>query len=81
MNLIYMNVKERAVILEGLRKEYPTGAKVELVEMNDPYTKLPKGLKGTVSHVDDAGTIFVNWENGSRLGVAYGHDKVRRIEE
>jgi len=76
-----MNSKERAVILEGLRNEYPTGTKVELVEMNDPYTKLPKGLKGIVSHVDDAGTIFVRWENGSGLGVAYGYDKVRKIEE
>ena len=66
-------------VVESLRKEYPEGTRVELVRMNDMYTKLKQGDKGTVCYVDDAGTIFVRWDNGSGLGVAYGEDSCRKI--
>ena len=62
-----------------LRKTYPAGTRVELVSMNDPYTKLMPGEQGTVQFIDDIGTIFVNWDCGSGLGVAYGEDTIRRI--
>ena len=62
-----------------LRLRYPKGCRVELVYMEDPYTTLRSGAKGTVSLVDDIGTIFVDWEDGSHLGVAYGVDRVRKI--
>ena len=65
--------------LERLRKIYPAGTRVELVYMDDPYTKLPQGLKGTVKVIDDMGTIFVAWDNGSNLGVVYGVDSIRTI--
>lgn len=65
--------------VERLRKMYPRGTRVELVSMNDPYTKLAPGDQGNVQFVDDAGTIFVNWDCGSGLGVAYGEDTIRKI--
>ena len=68
-------------IVDELRKEYPAGTRVELMEMNDPYRAMPRGLKGTVTMVDDTGTIFVDWDNGSSLGVLYGVDSCRRIEK
>ena len=37
------------------------------------------GEQGTVQFVDDIGTIFVNWDCGSNLGVAYGEDIIRKI--
>lgn len=67
-------------IVERLRKEYPVGAKVELIHMNDPYRAMPVGIKGEVTGVDDIGTIHVSWENGCHLGVAYGEDSCKRIE-
>lgn len=67
-------------IVERLRAEYPEGTRVELVRMNDDYTKLRPGDKGTVRYVDDAGTIFVRWDCGSGLGVAYGEDSCRKID-
>lgn len=66
-------------IVEQLRKSYPQGTRVELINMNDPYTKLKPGDRGTVSMVDDTGTIFVNWDCGSVLGVVYGEDHIRKI--
>lgn len=68
-------------IVEKIRKRYPAGTRVELLEMNDPYRVMPKGLKGTVTWVDDTGTIGVDWDNGSSLGVVYGIDQCRVIDE
>lgn len=62
-----------------VREAYPPGCRVELVSMSDPYTKLRPGDCGSVDHVDDIGTVFVNWDSGSRLGVAYGVDSIRRL--
>ena len=68
--------------LEQLRKEYPIGTRVELIHMDDPYNKkLVPGCKGTVRWVDDWGTIHVNWECGSGLGVVYDEDACRKVVE
>ena len=61
--------------LEMIRKNYPVGARVELIHMEDPYNrKLVPGCRGTVQHVDDIGTIHVAWDCGSSLGVVHGED-------
>lgn len=68
-----------AAEVERLRKQYPTGTRVELAEMDDPQAP-PVGTKGTVYGVDDIGSILVNWDNGSGLNVAFGVDRVRKVE-
>lgn len=65
--------------IERLRKIYPAGTRIELVSMDDPYTKLVPGDQGTVEFVDDIGTIHVRWDCSSSLGVAYGEDAIRKI--
>ena len=67
-------------IVERLRKQSPRGTRVELISMNDPFTKLKPGDRGTVSMVDSIGTVFVDWDYGSGLGVAYGEDHIRKID-
>ena len=64
--------------VEIIKRNYPAGARIELIRMDDPQAP-PKGTKGTVICVDDAGDILVNWDNGSGLNVVYGVDIVRRI--
>ncbi len=66
------------VVVESLRKRYPTGARVELLEMND-FQAPPIGTQGTVIGVDDIGSIMVRWDNGSGLSVADGVDRVRIV--
>ncbi len=39
----------------------------------------PPGTRGTVDDVDDIGTIFPKWDNGSGLGLVYGEDRFRRL--
>ncbi len=66
--------------VERLRREYPAGCRVELVEMDDPQAP-PIGTQGTVKGVDDIGSIMVKWDNGCGLSVAYGADRCRRVDE
>ncbi len=70
----------RDCLVAQIKKDYPSGTKVVLDEMNDPYTKMPTGLKGEVSHVDDIGTVHVKWENGSSLGVVLSEDRIHKLE-
>lgn len=76
-----MNYSINKKFLEYLKKEYPSGTRVELIHMDDPYnTKLFPGARGTVLSVDDIGTIHVRWDCGSSLGVIFGVDRCRKIE-
>lgn len=61
-------------------QSWAVGERVILVTCNDPYTKILPGTHGTVSFLDDAGTIFVDWDDGSRLGmVEEAGDQIRKI--
>lgn len=66
-------------VVERIKKQYPQGTRVQLVHMDDPYTNIPPGTMGTVAAVDDIGTIHIKWDNGCRLGAAYGVDTVRKV--
>ena len=67
--------------LAGLRRCYPKGSRVKLIRMNDPYCcDLMPGVMGTVTHVDDIGTIHVAWDCGSSLGVVYGEDSCAVVD-
>ena len=68
--------------VDRIRLAFPVGCRVELVHMSDPYnTKLHPGSRGTVRAVDSIGTIHVDWDCGSGLGVAYGEDSCRKVED
>lgn len=67
-----MRIPSRETI-QALRDRYKPGTRVELLRMNDVQAP-PIGTRGTVTGVDDIGSIMVNWDNGSGLSVAYGED-------
>jgi hypothetical protein len=64
--------------VERVRREYPVGCRVELLQMDDLQAP-PVGTKGTVTGVDDTGSLLVNWDNGSGLNVIYGVDRAKRL--
>lgn len=74
------SMRLRPEVLEKLRKDFPPGTKVVLEEMSDPYRNMPEGLKGKVVHVDDAGGIHIQWENGSSLAALHGIDRIKKCE-
>ena len=67
-------------IVEMVRRQYPNGCRVELVRMDDVQAP-PIGMEGTVTGVDDAGSIMVNWDCGSSLSVVYRVDKCEKIAQ
>ena len=68
-------MKERVA---QLRKQYPKGTKIELLEMDDVQAP-PVGTVGIIQGVDDLGSLLVRWENGSSLSVIDGVDRVKKI--
>ena len=67
-------------ILASLREQFPQGARVELLRMDDPQAP-PIGTKGTVRGVDDTGSIMVAWDSGGSLNVLFGVDECRKVVE
>ena len=63
------------------KEQYPPGTRIVLNHMDDPYSPIPEGMRGTVRHVDDMGTLHMNWDNGRALGVVPGEDSFRKLTE
>lgn len=64
--------------LKALRKQYPDGTRVELLQMDDIQAP-PPGTMGTVYGIDDTGSLLVRWDNGSGLSVIFDEDLVRKV--
>jgi hypothetical protein len=62
----------------NLKDEYPKGTRVRFVRFGepDPYSNLHPGTTGVVAFVDDMGTVHVDWNNGSKLGMVMAQDDV-----
>ena len=72
--------KPLAELVKILRTAYPKGSRVVFVQMDDIQAP-PLGTQGTVQGVDDIGTIMVDWDNGSNLGVVLGTDICHKIQD
>lgn len=51
-------------------KSHPLiGKRIRLTKCTDQYTSLRPGTLGTIDLIDDMGTVHVQWDNGSTLGL------------
>ena len=66
-------------ITKVLRKRYPAGTRIRLLEMADDPNPVPAGTEGTVTGVDSEGSLLVEWDNGRSLSVIYLVDRVEII--
>ena len=64
--------------IERIRREYPAGTRVKLLEMDDCFAP-PIGTLGTVIAVDDTASLIMCWDNGSSLNVVFGQDRVAKV--
>lgn len=60
---------------------YMLGKRVQLISTTDEYTSLTYGDLGTINYIDDIGTVFVTWDNGSNLGLVPGVDRWKIIHD
>lgn len=65
--------------VQAIRERYPAGTRLELISMDDPYTRLQSGDIMVVDFVDDAGQIHGTWSNGSTLALIPDEDSFRKI--
>ena len=63
-----------------LRLNYPPGTRIMLDHMDDNWA-VPRGTRGSVTQVDDAGTIHMKWDNGRTLGLVSQADQFRKLTE
>jgi len=60
------------------------GDRVELLFINDTWTKLQKGDKGKVFKIEnnqEDGLIWIEWDNGERLALIQGIDKFKIVKK
>jgi hypothetical protein len=55
------------------------GRRVRLIYCADAYAANRPGLEGAITFVDDLGTLHVQWDNGSTLGLVPGVDRWEEI--
>ena len=66
--------------VERIRREYPAGTRVKLLEMDDCFAP-PIGTLGTVIAVDDCASLIMRWDNGSSLNAVFNQDCVVKVTE
>lgn len=66
---------------EYYKKAYPAGTRIRLLHMDDPYSPVPDGTTGTVTFVDDMGTLHMKWDNGRSLGICPAVDSFMVIRK
>lgn len=67
------------VDVKTLRELYPAGTRIRLLKMDDIQAP-PAGTEGTVTFVDDAGTIHMRWDTGSSLGLISEEDEFEVVK-
>lgn len=74
----YFNGASQRAEVERYKKMYPAGTRIKLLHMSD-CDPIPEGTCGTVTAVDDIGTVHCRFDNGRALGVIPGVDSFRKI--
>ena len=66
-----MNEWDRLRLAAAMNKErYPPGTRIELIHMGeDDPNPIPDGTRGTVTAVDDIGTVFCDFDPSSAISI------------
>ena len=64
---------------ERMKNNYPPGTRIVLLQMGDDPRPIESNTRGTVSVVDDMGTLHCRFDNGRQLGLVPGEDSFRRL--
>jgi hypothetical protein len=67
-----------------MKSKVKVGQRIQLVFINDSWTRLKPGDKGTVTNIEDQSDetlIWVDWDNGEHLALLSPIDKYRIIKK
>lgn len=67
--------------VQRIKEQYPSGTRIQLNSMDDPYDPILPGTEGTVDFVDDTGQIQMKWDNGRRLALIPEEDSFSVISQ
>ena len=67
------------IIVKEECRGFRPGNRLQMIECRDPYAPISPGAKGTVAHIDDAGTLHMLWDDGRTLGICLEEDIVRKV--
>ena len=63
-----------------LKMKYRVGTRIRLIRMDDAQAP-PAGTEGTVTGVDDVGSVLMNWDNGCGLNLIPDEDDFEIVED
>ena len=66
---------------QRIKESYPPGTRLMLLNMEDPWSPVPSGTRGTVDVVDDIGQIHMKWDNGRTIALVPGEDSFRKLTD
>ena len=64
---------------QRMRDNYPPGTRIMLLQIGDDPHPIEPNTRGTVTVVDDMGTLHCNFDNGRQLGIVPGEDSFRKL--
>ena len=64
--------------VQVIKDRYKAGTRIRLIRMDDIQAP-PPGTEGTVTGVDDVGSILMSWDNGSGLNIVPEEDEFEVI--
>lgn len=65
-----------------MMKKIKVGDRVQLINMDDTWTDLKPGDKGTVLKIDEnQELIWIDWDNGEQLALLVSVDKFKVIKK
>jgi hypothetical protein len=72
---------EHKAYVDRIQDRFRPGMRLRLIHMNEEERPVPDGTIGVVDFVDDAGTVFMKWDNGSGLGLRPDVDEFEVIDQ
>jgi len=65
--------------VQVIKDRYKAGTRIRLIRMDDIQAP-PPGTEGTVTGVDDVGSILMSWDNGCGLNIVPEEDEFEVID-